>query len=217
MNEPVRFGETYAILEDSGAVNYCGKDKYQTWYFLKKGQKKSVLQLDSMGDRIVSTTFEGVSRALDGSHKFFRVSLIGCVPTKSQLLGYAFSGKYLPIGTPRFENLEEALAASPPLAWSADYESREEALQTHQKILKHLKAQARRAASAASSDLYEQFLFKLKIWCEQARGHQTALAKQIGTTPQTVNDWLARRKMMTGAQVLRVQKNLSQKGDLPPI
>jgi len=208
MKDTVRFAETHAILDDSGAVNYCGKDKYQTWYFLKKGKRKSVLRVDSIGNRIVSTIFKGVSRALDGSHRFFQVSLIGCVPTKSQWLGPLT----LPIGTPRFENLEEALAASPPLTWSAKYESREEALQTHQKILKHLKAQARRTASATLSDLYEEFLIKLQIWCEQARGRQTALAKQIGTTPQTVNDWLARRKMMTGVQVLQVQKILSQKG-----
>jgi plasmid maintenance system antidote protein VapI len=47
-------------------------------------------------------------------------------------------------------------------------------------------------------------LAQLAYWCEQAWGRQTQVAKAVGVTPQTVNDWLNGRKKMTGEQALRV-------------
>jgi hypothetical protein len=211
VSDSVRFGETFAILDDLGQVVCCGEDRYQTWMFFKNGEKKSVLRIDPVGLRVVETIFRGVSRALDGPHKFFQVSLTGYVPTKSRILAFPDSGKYLPIGTPRFEDLDQALAADPPFWWSALYTSKEEALKEHAQILKRLKAKARKAVSTARAKLYEEFLIRLAIWCKGERGRQTDLAKEVGTTPQRVNDWLALRKTMSAEQVLRVQVILGKK------
>jgi len=50
----------------------------------------------------------------------------------------------------------------------------------------------------------------LSHWCAEKWGRQAHAAREVGTTAQTVNDWLSGRKKMTGEQALRVQELLQK-------
>jgi transcriptional regulator with XRE-family HTH domain len=50
----------------------------------------------------------------------------------------------------------------------------------------------------------QQLLAELGLWCERKWGRQAEVARRVGVSPQTVNDWLSGRKKMTGAQALSV-------------
>jgi DNA-binding transcriptional regulator YiaG len=47
-------------------------------------------------------------------------------------------------------------------------------------------------------------LAELSQWCEREWGRQAEVARRVGVSPQTVNDWLSGRKKMTGIQALNV-------------
>jgi hypothetical protein len=55
-----------------------------------------------------------------------------------------------------------------------------------------------------------KLLERLKIWCAEERGRQAEAARFVQTTPQTVNDWLAGRKQLTGEQALALQAFLAK-------
>jgi len=47
-----------------------------------------------------------------------------------------------------------------------------------------------------------ELLEALKAWCDQKYGRRAEAARSIGTTRQTVSDWFAGRKQLTGEQAL---------------
>jgi hypothetical protein len=112
----------------------------------------------------------------------------------------------MPIGTPHYSVLEEALRASPPFEWAARFGTLKEALAIHAQIKNALRAKER--LTKKIPDKTQELLLELQFWCSQQWGRQTQAAKVVGTTPQVVNDWLAGRKKMTGEQALRVQELL---------
>jgi hypothetical protein len=57
-------------------------------------------------------------------------------------------------------------------------------------------------------------LFKeLKAWCDEpgTRGRRVEVAKLLGTSRQTITNWLRGRQQPTGEQALRVLKFLKEK------
>jgi hypothetical protein len=99
--------------------------------------------------------------------------------------------------------IQQLFDAEPRATYLEYFATREEALAAHAQMLKAVRKQVRRAA-ILPSELSQSLLAKLTYWCEQGWGRQTQVARTVGTTPQTVNDWLNSRKKMTGEQALRV-------------
>jgi plasmid maintenance system antidote protein VapI len=55
-----------------------------------------------------------------------------------------------------------------------------------------------------------KLLDSLRDWCAHERGRQAEVARWLETTPQTVNDWLANRKQLTGEQALALLEFLQK-------
>ena len=54
----------------------------------------------------------------------------------------------------------------------------------------------------------DKLLAAIKEWCDAERGRRSALARLIGTSPQTVTHWFAGRKTPTLEQGLAIQEIL---------
>ncbi len=48
----------------------------------------------------------------------------------------------------------------------------------------------------------------LKAWRDKEYGRRAEVAREVGTTRQTVSDWFAGRKQLTGEQALGIQEFL---------
>jgi hypothetical protein len=107
-----------------------------------------------------------------------------------------------PSGT---RNLEEA---SPLRQGLYSFGSLEDALAFHEEQRKQMSQWIRDRHRIP--DRAQELLAELSYWCEQEWGRQARVAREVGTTAQAVNDWLAGRKKMTGEQALRVQELLKK-------
>jgi DNA-binding transcriptional regulator YiaG len=48
----------------------------------------------------------------------------------------------------------------------------------------------------------DELLARVKEWCDAKYGRRSELARALGTTPQAVTNWFAKRKQPTAEQVL---------------
>jgi hypothetical protein len=60
------------------------------------------------------------------------------------------------------------------------------------------------------SERTRELLEALKAWCDLEYGRRAEAARAIGTTRQTVSDWFAGRKQLTGEQALAAQAFLAK-------
>jgi DNA-binding transcriptional regulator YdaS (Cro superfamily) len=54
----------------------------------------------------------------------------------------------------------------------------------------------------------KKLLDALKAWCDEKYGRQTEVARVLGVTPQSLNDWFAGRKQLMGEHALAIQEFL---------
>jgi DNA-binding transcriptional regulator YiaG len=212
MSEAVKYGETFAILNDDNEVIPCGEQKWAMWWYMQGGMRRSRIRRDYINGRLIETSFTARSRSLDGPHLFWLVSLSALPPAPDRPprgLVATIAAQLMPIGTPRYSVLKDALRASPPFEWAAFFGTLEKALTIHAQIKNALRAKER--LTEKMPDKTQELLLELQFWCSQQWGRQTQVAKVVGTTPQTVNDWLTGRKKMTGEQALRVQELIARK------
>jgi hypothetical protein len=189
------FGKTWAILNEKNEVVSCDWRQARKWR-KTEGEQRSRIKFTRVGLQEIETRFVGESLSVDGPHLFWRVSLR--IPTnrrKDPIGQWAIKGEFkesspfLREGVHFFATLPEALAF-------------------HDQIRKECSRQMR--LLRAKPEKAQILLAELSDWCAQKWGRQACAAQEVGTTPQTVNDWLSGRKKMTGEQALRIQELLNQ-------
>jgi hypothetical protein len=163
-----------------------------------------------VGNWLIETTFAGQSRALDGPRLFWLVRFSGSTDPRAKIRndGDGFPAALSSSLATRCETLEEAFKETPPFRFEKCFGTREEALEFHASLVKQARAKER--LRQKMPEKFQEFLVELGYWCEQEWGRQAKLARAVGTSAQTVNDWLNGRKSMTGEQVLRVQDFLHE-------
>jgi hypothetical protein len=192
---PNEFGKTWAILNQNNEVELCDWRQACKWR-KTEGEQRSRIKFNRIGLQEIETRFVGESEALDGPHLFWMVSLrIPTDPRKDPIQRWAIkheakqSSPFLKEGIQRFATLEEALAF-------------------HENVRKQCSQQMR--LSRIKPDKAQILLAELSDWCAQKWGRQAYAAREVGTTAQTVNDWLSGRKNMTARQALDVQELLEK-------
>jgi hypothetical protein len=150
-------------------------------WVLKGGERHSLIKRDRVGGWQITSQFLGCARAPDG-------------PAYARFWSVEIWGPEL---------------SSPRVPSYQTFATREEMLEFHRKAAKQLRAEERLAGK--KPELAQALLAELSVWCNAAHGRQSLVAKEVGTTPQTVNDWLNGRKQMTGEQALRIQALLKHR------
>jgi predicted XRE-type DNA-binding protein len=206
MSDTVIFANSYAILNEKNEVVSCGERRATKWWYAQGGARRSKIKIDCIGRFVVETSFRIASRVLDGPHLFWQVTLSSPPPLKDDSSG-GFLSALNTILTPVCNTLEEAWRAAPPWRFHQRFGTREAALEFHALVKKQ--AGAKERMTKKMPEKTQELLIELGYWCEQKWGRQAQVARAVGTTPQTVNDWLNGRKKMTGEQSLRVMELLS--------
>src|SRR5437867_3491162 len=85
--DAIKYGETFAILNEKNEVVLCGKRRAINWWLLRGGQRRSKIQIDCIGDTVVETSFDILSQVLDGPHLFWRVRFYSPPETKEDSAG----------------------------------------------------------------------------------------------------------------------------------
>jgi len=67
-----------------------------------------------------------------------------------------------------------------------------------------------------SDEEVARLLGELRAWCAEKRGRQTQIAKMLGITRQSINDWLSGKTVPTLAAGLKIQAFLRQQKSGPP-
>ena len=62
----------------------------------------------------------------------------------------------------------------------------------------------------------ERLLAELKAWCDQKRGRRAEIARMLEVSPQLVSDWMARRKIPTLDDGLKLMAFLKEQQRNPP-
>jgi hypothetical protein len=201
--------ERFAILNAKGGVVLCGEQRWWNWYYLRGGQKRSVIKRQLLGDYLIETCFYGEAQILEGEEpNFWRVrltrppNLAGVLNTsllavlkstlQSKMSGHA-------------ETIDEILSHQGPVEHELSFNTPEDALIHHKQLCTAVRKHERLKAGTGPEKA-EALLAELSDWCAGKRGRQSELARAIGATPQAVNDWLNGRKRMTGEQALRVKE-----------
>jgi DNA-binding transcriptional regulator YdaS (Cro superfamily) len=200
------YGSSYAKLLKDGSVKACSQRTHFKWLELYGGRRLSKLSYNQVGNYSVETRFSGESDSPDGPHLFWTLEVIKYEGSpshwdKDPSGGFLTALKdtlALKCGT-----IQQLFDAQRHATYSEHFATRKEALEAHARMLKAVRRQVRRVG-VLPSELSQSLLAQLAYWCEQAWGRQTQVAKAVGVTPQTVNDWLNGRKKMTGEQALRV-------------
>jgi hypothetical protein len=190
------FSKTWAILNEKNEVVLCDWRQARKWH-RTEGERRSIIKFNRIGLQEIETRFEGESSALDGPHLFWTVYLDIRDNSRKHPL-QRWQG--------RENQIKENLPSIKQGAHS--FATREEALAFHEKIRKQCSEQMR--LSRTKPEKAQVLLAELSYWCGQKWGRQARAAREAGTTPQTVNDWLSGRKKMTGEQALRVQELLQK-------
>ena len=209
----------YAVLNSKMEVITCGQQRYRTWMRLRGGERKSRIRIDRINDWIIETRFTGERWASDFSQfrtQFWKVSLSRTAAGRNELAQGA-PGSFLAALNAeidacfhRVQSLEEALKAPAPVLLELCFTTLEEALKFHALARKRVRAKERLSGNKPEES--QQLLAQLSSWCEQKWGRQAQVAREVGTSPSAVNDWLNARKKMTGEQALRVRKLLHKAG-----
>ena len=193
--KPGEFGKTWAILNENNEPVSCDWRQARKWR-KTGGEQRSLIKFNRIGLQEIETRFVGESLALDGPHLFWRVSLrIPIDRRKHPIEQWAIkkqvkeSSPFIKEGIHSFATLQEALAF-------------------HEEVRKLCSQQMR--LSRTKPEKAQILLAELSHWCAQKWGRQAYVAREVGTTAQTVNDWLSGRKKMTGEQALRVQELLQK-------
>src|SRR5262249_9518743 len=169
------------------------------------GRRLSKLRYDQVEKYSVETRFSGKSYSPDGPHLFWSLEVTkyeGSPSHRSKDPSGGFLTALEDTLALKCATIQQLFDAEPRATYLEHFATREEALAAHAEMLKAVRKQARRAA-IVPSELSQSLLAQLSYWCKQGWGRQTQVAKAVGTTPQTVNDWLNGRKKMTGEQALR--------------
>jgi predicted XRE-type DNA-binding protein len=197
------FGKTWAILDEKNQVVLCDYRRHRSWQ-RKDGEKRSLIKFNRIGLQEIETIFSGSSDALDGPHLFWRVRLSirrttqrGCSPSADAQAKVFWTEVVEGIQGTRTSVFKPGLYKFITL---------EEALAFHEKVRNQCSEEIR--SSRIKPEKSQELLAELSHWCEQRWGRQAEVASAVGTSRQTVNDWLSGRKKMTGEQALRVQEFL---------
>jgi hypothetical protein len=205
MRRSIPLGEPiYAVINKSGQVQICGKQRWVTWWCLRGGERRSKIKRTVVGDRAVETGFTGCSRVPDGPPLFWLVGFYRYEKLRgpADSMSSAMFDTINELFANRCDSLDEAMHATGNFKFKWEFASLKEALAFHKLVEKKLRAHARLTNSAPEKS--EQLLARLAFWCSQRWGRQAQVARAVGTTPQRVNDWLNGRKKMTGEQSLRL-------------
>jgi hypothetical protein len=193
------FGKTWAILNEKNEVIVCDWRQAKKWR-KAGGEQRSRIKFNRVGLQEIETRFVGESASLDGPHFFWRVSLNIYVDSRKDPN---------PIPFQQWVMKSDAKQNSPWLKEGAQsFATREEALAFHEEVRKQASEQLR--LSRTKPERTQVLLAELSRWCAQKWGRQAHVAREVGTTAQTVNDWLSGRKRMTGEQTLRVYELLQK-------
>jgi hypothetical protein len=190
------YGKTWAILNEKNEVVLCDWHQARKWR-KAEGEQRSKIKFNRIGLQEIETRFVGESSALDGPHLFWKV----------YLHIHTYSRKNNPLQQWGITNqVKENL---PPLKQGVhSFATLQEALAFHEEVRKRCSQQNR--LSQTKPEKTQVLLAELSYWCAQKWGRQARTAREVGTTTQTVNDWLSGRKKMTGEQALSVQELLQK-------
>lgn len=199
------FGKTWAILSPENEVTLCDWRTARKW--LKNGgEKRCKIRESRVGRQEIETRFEISSANLDGPHLFWEVRVSErVIPRRSPS---SLWHREINAVSKRIKTPEEALKAKPPIECFFRFLTLQEALGFHKTMRKHLVQLLK--GSQTKTDLTEELLLRLTRWCEEKWGRQALAARCANTSPQTINDWLAGRKRMTGEQALRIHELLAK-------
>jgi DNA-binding XRE family transcriptional regulator len=100
------------------------------------------------------------------------------------------------------QTMEAVLQTDPPFRFERRFGTLASACAFHKLAVKRLRARERLMRKEPERE--QQLLAELRLWCGRKWGRQAEVARRIGVSPQTVNDWLTDRKKMTGNQALNV-------------
>jgi hypothetical protein len=210
-------GQAFAISGKDGELIRCKEARWSTWYYRRGGQRRCLLELATIGHWKIKSEFCGRVQAPDGADRaqFWRVTVTGSSDVADSrkkdpsggLLG-AIETDASRILSKKCSTIEELLSTKGPTHLQHWFDTREQALNFHSESLK--KIRARQRLERRKPELEQELLAQLALWCSGRFGRQALVATQVETTRQTVSDWLAGRKHMTGEQALRVQALLKK-------
>jgi hypothetical protein len=159
--------------------------------------QRSIIKFNRIGLQEIQTRFVGESSVLDGAHLFWQVYLSIHTDRRKD-------NPLLQLGI--IDQAEERLPSIKQGCYG--FATLQEALAFHEKVRKQCSEQMK--LSQTKPEKAQMLLAEFSLWCAQKWGRQAQAAREVGTTAQTVNDWLGGRKKMTGEQALRVQELLEK-------
>jgi hypothetical protein len=194
------FGKTWAILDEKNRVVLCDYRQHRSWQ-RKAGDRRSQIKFSRVGLREIETFFSGSSDALDGPYLFWEVRL--------SIRRIAKKGSDVEAAKEFWKAVVERKQEAGTSVFKPGlykFGTLEEALAFHEKVRNQYSEEMR--SSRIRPEKSQELLAELSHWCEQRWGRQAEVALAVGSSRQTINDWLGGRKKMTGEQALRVQEFL---------
>jgi hypothetical protein len=203
---------TYAKILKDGSVKICSAYSYWKWKEFGPGKRLSKLQYNATGNYSLAAGFNGESRSVDGPHLWWETVVVkyeSSAPARQKNSPDGFLDVFTATLRKRCSTLRELFKSESEAVYSERLATPQEALATYQVALKSVRVHV--IHSSVRPEPSQELLAQLAFWCEKGWGRQTALAKELGTTPQRVNDWLNGRKKMNADQALFVSEFLRLK------
>jgi hypothetical protein len=204
--------EHFAVLDGSGRVVFCGQQRWRTWFFVRGGEKRSLIKRNLIGSYLIETCFNGHVSVLESEQPcFWRVRLTNPPnpsPSAGSFLGVIENTIDSAVARDA-ETISEVLTQEAPIKHELSFATIEDGLEYHRRLIQEVRKNER--LHRKEPEKAQELLAELGDWCTEKRGRQSEVARAIGATPQAVNDWLNGRKNMTGEQALRVRAFMQQK------
>jgi hypothetical protein len=204
--------EHFAVLDGNGRTVLCGQQRWRSWFFLRGGERRSLIKRNLIGSYLIETCFNGHLSVLESEQPcFWRVRLTNPPnPSPSAESPLRVIKSTIDSAVARdAETIGEVLMQEAPLKHELSFATSEDALKYHQRLIQEVRKNER--LHRKEPEKAQELLAELGDWCAEKRGRQSEVAHAIGATPQAVNDWLNGRKRMTGEQALRVSAFMKQK------
>ena len=202
----------YAILGKDNLPIQCKRRRAFSW-LVHGGFRRCLFEREQIGQVLIETGFETESREADGPPLFWVVRMssparpsIGINPALFPMSAFleVLDKK---MNTSEGDGLEAEMIEAvcqipPPFQFQRRFGTLDSAYAFYKLALKRLRALER--SSQVKPEKEQVLLAELGQWCERKWGRQAEVARRVGVSPQTVNDWLSGRKKMTGIQALNV-------------